>query len=452
MAHAGPSRDRDEDHDSRGDEKDALIARGPREPVELIVFLRDRAGIYFHLEDGHLIKADELLELVIQEQGLPPWAKEVFSLWFVSSILDVRLKRHHQPFQIIQQWDELCALYTDANNEEIRDSEPVLMVQRDVFYPLEQEVQITDEQTLCLLYHEAKYNVVQGRFALTPQDYHRLAGLQALIHLGKFSSQSHMLASYRSNLVMFYPESMYTKERFLFFARLRAQARDCEELFMQAHQEISEVFASLDVNSSLSTLYRRYLEVCWSYPFYGSAFFSGHVETPSSRLKKFILPTPDTPVHTAINIDGVSVIDRARSELLLSIPFSQLSWEFRDPDFDGDNDPPPCLFLQFLASQGPADGKDGEASNGKHGDLEGGSPVAPLTKLLKIYSREAKLMDALIETCVRRKLSRQGEGDPPGLDSVDSGPSFSTLARGVRNRLERLCLSTFTKDGELQTQ
>ncbi|KAL8576115.1 hypothetical protein ACOMHN_001465 [Nucella lapillus] len=440
MAQAAPSLNGSK-HGRKADEKEALIDKSSGEPVELVVFLRDRAGIYFHLEDGHIVRTDELLELVMQEQGLPPEAREVFSLWFVSPILDVRLKRHHQPFQIIQQWDELCALYTEASNEEIRDSEPVLMLQRDVFYPLEQEVGITNEQILCLLYHEAKYNVVQGRFALTHQDYHRLAGIQALIHLGTFSPQSHVLAHYRANLVMFYPESMYTRERFLFFARLKPQGTDCEELFMQAHQTLSEEFFNMDVNRSLPTLYRKYLEVCWTYPFYGSAFFSGQVETPTGRLKKLILPTPDTQVYTAINNDCVSIIERSRSQLLLSIPFSQLSWEFRDPDFDGDNDPPPCLFLQFLAEKSDL----GEASNGRQSDAEGGN-ATPLTKLLKIYSREAKLMDALIETCVQRKLcERVG---CPGGDVVDSGALFSSPVSKVQNRLELLCLSTFTKEGE----
>ena len=138
--------------DSRqANEKSALLDKNQKETVELVIFLRDRAGIYFHLEDGNIARADELLELVIEEQGLPQEAKEVFSMWFVSSVLDVRLKAHHQPFQIIQQWDHLCALYTDAKNDEIRDSEPVLMVQRDVFYPKEQ-VKLYSPSCCILLY------------------------------------------------------------------------------------------------------------------------------------------------------------------------------------------------------------------------------------------------------------------------------------------------------------
>ena len=127
-----------EDDAAQGAEKAALIDKPSKEPVQLVVFLRDRGGIYFHLEDGHQARADEILQLVMEEHDLPPEARHVFCLWFVSPILDLRLKSQHQPFQIVQQWDQLCALYTDASNEEIRDSEPVLMVQRDVFFPKDQ--------------------------------------------------------------------------------------------------------------------------------------------------------------------------------------------------------------------------------------------------------------------------------------------------------------------------
>ncbi|XP_076452584.1 putative FERM domain-containing protein FRMD8P1 [Babylonia areolata] len=436
----------------RNEKASLLPDKNQKEPAELVIFLRDRAGIYFHLEDGHLARSDELLELVIEEQGLPQDAKEVFSLWFVSPILDIRMKGHHQPFQIIQQWDQLCSLYTDAKNDEIRDSEPVLMLQRDVFYPKDQEVFVTNEQMLCLLYHEAKFNVVQGRYALYMEDYHRLAGLQALIHLGKYNRQTHMLADYRASLMQFYPEHMYVKERFLFFARTKPQARDCEELFMDAHKKTSEEYADLDIDKSLSILYRKYLEVCWTYPFYGAAFFSGQVETPTGRLKKLILPPADTEVWVAINMDCVTIVDRARCELLLSIPFAQLSWEFRDPDFDGDNDPPPCLFLQFLSSSAsPSEGggsNNGGSRSGINLDPEEAEGVTAVTKLLKIYSREAKLMDALIDTCVRRKLhQRLGGVNAAGMDFVDSG-LFDSSSRKILNKLERLCLSTFTKQGD----
>ena len=57
--------------------------------------------------------------------------------------------------------------------------------------------QIQHEEILCLLYHEAKYNVIEGRYAMYLEDYHQLAGLQALIHLGKYNPKEHVLSQYR---------------------------------------------------------------------------------------------------------------------------------------------------------------------------------------------------------------------------------------------------------------
>lgn len=183
-------------------------------------------------------------------------------------------------------------------------------------------------------------------------------------------------------------------------------------------------------------MYRKYLEVCWSYPFYGSTFFYGQIETPTSRIKKLILPPPDTNVWVAINTDCVSIINRDRFELLLSIPFRQLSWEFQDPEFDGDNDPPPCLFLQFLVVR-PKSTKRKESFTEEE----------QVTKLLKVYSREAKLMDALINTCVKRKRSQMQRS--PGMDFPDSSLFEDISSQKTLNRLEQLCLSTYSKDGEI---
>ena len=86
------------------------------------------------------------------------------------------------------------------------------------------------------------------------------------------------------------------------------------------------------------------------------------------------------------------------------------------------------------------------AEGGQKGgeDMEMGR-ASSVTKLLKVYSREAKLMDALIETCVHRKLlQRQDSG---GDDVVDSAVGDSAAHRVVY-KLDRLCLSDFTTDGE----
>ncbi|XP_048259645.1 putative FERM domain-containing protein FRMD8P1 isoform X3 [Haliotis rufescens] len=397
----------------------------PKKVVDMIVYLRDRNGIFYSIEDGHLAQAEELLDMTMKEQGLSEVAREVFAVWLVSELLEIRLKKNHQPHQVVQKWDELCVLYTDAKLSDIEKSEPVLMMQRDVFYPKYKEKTITNEEILCLLYHEAKFNVIEGRYPLHPEDYHTLAGIQALIHLGKYNPREHVQAEYRANLIKFYPDHMFQKEKFLFFTRKDESAK-CEEQFMTAHARLSEQYEQQDVQTVLGNLYRQYLDICWSYPFYGSAFFKGQVETPTRKFMKMIKSAPDTKVLVAINTEGVSIIDKEKETLLLHAPFDQLLWEFREAEFDGDDDIMPSLFLQFL--------------------VEGEQEV---TKLLQVYSREAKLMNALINTCVmKKKLSRKEDG----VDFVDAGlfpgRNDTSHASKVCNKLDKLCLTTYTKKGE----
>ena len=53
---------------------------------------------------------------------------------------------------------------------------------------------------------------------------------------------------------------------------------------------------------------RKYLEFCWSLPYYGSAFFRGQIETPAKSLTSLVI-NQDTEVIIAINSLGLHVID-----------------------------------------------------------------------------------------------------------------------------------------------
>uniref|UniRef100_A0A0B7AES9 FERM domain-containing protein 8 n=1 Tax=Arion vulgaris TaxID=1028688 RepID=A0A0B7AES9_9EUPU len=427
MAEKKERMNRDESLDEEPGERNQLLMQEYNidDVMSLVVFLRDKTGIHFTLEDAPITQCSGLLQLVILEQNLPQEASDVLCLWLISPVLELRLKKHHNPFQVVQKWDELCALYTDASFDEIHQSEPVLMVQRDVFVSKEQEQQIQNEQILSLLYHEGKYKVIEGRYILHEEDYHYLAGLQALIQFGTYKPTQHVLAEYRSNLDKFYPDHMYVQSRFRFLNRSHLNQTPCEESFMEAHIRISEELQH--IASNLTQLYRKYLAVLWTYPFYGGAFFNGYVETKMTGIRRFILPKSDMRVSICINTEGVSIFNTEKDEFLLYVPFAEMSWKYQDHPWDGDNDPPPTLMLQFICDE-------------KHEESQG----QPVTKLLQIYSKEAKLMDALIATCVRRKLETwKNQGD----DFVDAGIIESSVKK-MLNKLDRLSLETYTQDGD----
>ncbi|XP_045176193.2 putative FERM domain-containing protein FRMD8P1 isoform X3 [Mercenaria mercenaria] len=396
--------------------------------LDVCIFMRDRTGIHVQLEEGHQAEADDLFDIVLQDQGLPAECEDVFALWLVSPLLELRLKKKHKPFFMVQQWDELCSKYTDAKAEEIHDDEPVLMFQRNVFFPKEQEVNITYEQVLRILYHEAKYNVLEGRYILNSDEYHTLAGIQALLSMDKYNSRDHIIETYRASLHQYYPEHVYRKPSG-FFARRKSQGpKDAiEERWLNAHRQISQEYENEDIDSKRGELYRRYLEYLWPYPFYGAAFFDSFINKPQGKLG-FLKRSHNIETWTAINTNGVCLIDREKDEVLLAVPYTELCWEYGEPQFDVDDDSFPCVFLQFLVNERTPDGVERR-----------------VTKVLQVYSRQAKMMIALIESCVeRKKLLRRGI---PAIDDVDGMTGQNEFHARCINKLGKMCLTTFTTSG-----
>lgn len=55
--------------------------------MDVCIFLRDRTGIHVSLEEGHQAEADDLFDIVLQDQNLPNECEDVFALWLVSPLL-----------------------------------------------------------------------------------------------------------------------------------------------------------------------------------------------------------------------------------------------------------------------------------------------------------------------------------------------------------------------------
>lgn len=407
--------------------------------VEVVIWMRDRVGIHVTLEcAGHEATAEDLFEVVVSERNLPPECDNVFSIWLVSPLLELRLKKSHKPFQFAQMWDEFCVLYTDSKPDEISRDEPVVMFQRNVFLTLEEEMKISHEVMLSLLYHEAKFNVIEGRYVLQPEEYDKLAGIQALIHLEHYNANTHSLDKYKKDIHKFYPEFMRKPKSTKFFKFGRNDGGEPLEVRVErAHRQISEANKSLDIKKALSGLYRKYLEVCWEYAFYGSAFFEGKIQKQVGKIKGH-LPGVEKgmEVLVALNTDGICIIDQLREDPVLAVPYEELSWAL-DMN-DDDENRMAALLLQFLVKE------DGEK----------------VTKVLQVFSSQAKMMDALIDSCVKRK--HQQKDQMPAKDLLEEGARPETSRDGARkcfrnerfcnkitNKLEKMTLSTFSLTGEM---
>ncbi|KAA0192603.1 hypothetical protein HAZT_HAZT007785, partial [Hyalella azteca] len=380
--------------------------------VDACVYLHSRLAIRLRLEDGMRVTARELLALIIEEEemNLPKQAMEVFAIWMVSPLLEIQLKPFHRPLEVRRHWSELLRRFGPTSlsaRDERHAHEPKIVLRRNIFFTKREEVKIRDCKVLELLYEEAKWNLLAARYPCESLDYEMLAGIQARLELGPYDHNSHTPSFFRRRLLDYLPDHA---------CRLRLS--DLVSFNSKSTPEIRiiEQFRSIPNNVQCRKLTRKYLEFCWSLPYYGSAFFHGQIEVPR-RGTSLWLPRPDVPVLVAINGAGVSVVDHNNSTVLLSLRYDELSWEFAQPSNDWSSDSMPCLFLQFAVVEG----------------------ARRFSKVLQIFSKQAVMMDALINSFVED--IKRHVLVPLATVSRKEVPD-STLS----NKLDRLCLATFTED------
>lgn len=392
---------------------------------DVCIFLMNKVCLCVEAESGFQVTTQELLELIFdddQDIALPHQARDIFTLWMSSPLLELQLSPQQHPFRIRNLWPSLLEKYTAAYK--IKD-EPVLSFQRNVFFDKREEIRISDMKVLELLYEEAKWNILDGRYPCEPDDCDVLGGIQARLELGPYDSEKHS------------PEFFKTRVRD--FLPVRACNAGWSWLhFSSKNGPEHRLFKQYSVISTSTTTYkllRKYLEYCWALPYYGSAFFKAQIEKPAKGITALISHY-DQPVMVAINREGVHVIDVRESIILLSLRYREMSWNYACPSKPENPNCLPCLFVQFkIQFQNPQE-----------------------FKVLQIFSRQAELMDKLISAFVDELKQRPSWDD----DEVDfAGPSSSQDDFGlpitpqkissdsyISENIKKLSLATFNEDGE----
>ena len=65
-----------------------------------------------------------------------------YYLLYYYGIPELQLKPHHVPFKLACYWEELLEKYTTASEEDQERDEPVIMFQRNCFYPRYKEKKV----------------------------------------------------------------------------------------------------------------------------------------------------------------------------------------------------------------------------------------------------------------------------------------------------------------------
>ncbi|XP_046980843.1 putative FERM domain-containing protein FRMD8P1 [Schistocerca americana] len=410
---------------------DQLVSQvSPPRFLNTCIYLMSKVVLNMEIEDGHSATVHELVQYVMQEEelALPRVASNIFTLWMCSGLLEIQLKLFHKPFDVRKRWQSLVSQYTNATDSQIDRDEPILSFQRNVFFSKRDEEKIKDQKLLDLLYDEAKYNILEGRYPCEISHYIMLGGIQARIELGPYVPQVHTTQFFREHQRKFLPTHVSRSN----WSWLRISGKNSPEV------RLLEQFKRIPSNTPVRKLIRKYLEFCWSLPYYGGAFFRGQVEQPVRGLTSLITHQ-DVSVLVAINTQGVYIIDDIQCTLLLGLKYEEMSWDFAKPSQEDNPDCLPCLFLQFMV-------------------LENGTRVS---KILQVFSKQAVMMDALISVFVdeikQKTTTYADEHDRPvydtSTDSDDTQVPLTTVNRRelpqscLSNKLSKLTLATFDEDG-----
>lgn len=405
-------------------QRTALPLASKLKVIDIVVYFQDKTGLHLCVEDGQHTDAGSIFEMVMEEMKLPAIAREVFSLWLVSDLLELQLKPNHVPFKLVCYWEEMLEKYTTVDEDDRERDEPVLVFQRNVFYPRVKEKLIHDSDILRLLYMEAKEMVIDGRYPMAAESYDYLAGLQALLRYRHYETNIHTPEFYRNSLAEYFPAHLAKPKKKFFILH---DEKSPEYRIAKYHRLAHEQFGVLNSEDIEASVCHAYLKFCWKFPFYGSAFFRGQIEHPDKGGIR-ILSLHDDPVWIAVNTDGVFILDMDDVKFLFGLTFDQLSWEYAEPRDKENPDCLPCLFLQF-----------GMTEENKQ-----------VTKLMQVFSKEAQLADALIEACIKLKTQEKAISEVE-VEEESKDNDFDDILRATGetwHNFNKLCLLTFDRSGQ----
>ena len=112
--------------------------------LDICIYQMSSVAIKMEVEDGSSATVTELIQALVDEDGLdfPRQLGDVLTLWMTSPLLDVQLKPHHKPFYIRREWNHFLQRFSSAPLEKKSLDEPILSLQRNVFFHKKDEVKL----------------------------------------------------------------------------------------------------------------------------------------------------------------------------------------------------------------------------------------------------------------------------------------------------------------------
>ncbi|XP_067862542.1 krev interaction trapped protein 1 [Heptranchias perlo] len=251
------------------------------------------------------------VQQIMEGMRLSQETQQYFTIWICSENLSLQLKPYHKSLQHLRDWPEIVAELTSLDPHM---EKPQLFLRRDVRLLLETEKKVDDPLAILILFDEARSSLLKGLYPCADTQLITLAGLLLQIIYGNYESKKH-------------------KQGFLNEENLKC-ILPCTKLKSKAPHWIGRIlheYKSLSSREGISKemhhLQRLFLQICWEFPTYGAAFFTGQVYTKASSSSHKVVK-----VYVGVNTKGLHLLNMETKALLISLKYGSLMWQLGEAD------------------------------------------------------------------------------------------------------------------------
>ncbi|XP_030830285.1 krev interaction trapped protein 1 [Strongylocentrotus purpuratus] len=280
--------------------------------IKIDVHLMDLDGshVVLDLEKG----SNTLIADLVQQLQLPRGGLQIFAVWIASQNLHLQMRPEHKPVLHLKQWDSIIRQLTNYNPDTER---PLLYLKRDALLTVEEERTIRDPQAIKMLFDECLLNVLKGMYPCNDADVITLAGIYMQITYGDHDPKRHRAGFLNNiNLRHFIPSIKLEGKG------QSSRSTNWAQKIVNEHRNVTQKGIR-----DVTKLQTMYLEICRSFPVYGSAIFFGSAQLGGSRRGQG--GSQRSPAaFVGVNSRGIHLINAISKMMILSVGYKQgLTWE-----------------------------------------------------------------------------------------------------------------------------
>lgn len=274
------------------------------------VYLMDGSCRLLNLVSKANTTVQQLHQQMMKALNLPENCNHLFTIWICSRNLQLQLKPEHKPIQHLNDWKR--RIVTMLTDQDPNREDPQLFWRRDAILSIDDEKKVKHHVAINLLFLEAYHNYIKSLYPCAEHDATILAGILLQLQHGDFDpvkqSQYHISEQLMPTLI---PHAM-VQNRYQYWSKT----------IIDQYRHYSKNMITRE--RTMPILQMHFLTICWNLTAYGSAFFTGYVQT-KGRVS--------APVYIGVNDIGIHIITVETKTMWKSFIYGDIEWQLKRSDY-----------------------------------------------------------------------------------------------------------------------